>query len=146
MYTAPSPQSDAQPISTSQKAAPTSRRRSYQSRERDNDGVVCEQQTRSANGDPKLTLRREVQSMTTMSPEQEAFALVISRHKHGDPEESTATTFQFFLEKAGIAPLSDMIAQDRPAPDGTGRMDLYVYNTCIEASQTIFYIDEESTA
>ena len=75
--------------------------------------------------------------MTTTTPEEEAFALVIERHKSGVAEENIATAFQFFLEKANIAPLSDMTAQARPGPDGTGRMDLYVYNTCIEFKRDI---------
>ena len=75
--------------------------------------------------------------MTTLGSEQEAFALVIDRHKSGVAEENIATAFQFFLEKAGIAPLSDMTAQTRPGPEGSGRMDLYVYNTCIEFKKDI---------
>ena len=75
--------------------------------------------------------------MTTTTPEQEAFALVIERHQGGNAEESIATAFQVFMDKAGIAPLSAMTAQARPGPEGSGRMDLYVYNTCIEFKKDI---------
>ena len=68
---------------------------------------------------------------------QEAFQVVIDRHRSGVPEENIATAFQFFLEKAGVAPLSHMTAQERPGPEGSGRMDLYVYNTCIEFKKDI---------
>ena len=41
------------------------------------------------------------------------------------------------MAEAGIAPHSAMIAQERPGPDGKGRMDLYVFNTCIEFKKDI---------
>ena len=41
------------------------------------------------------------------------------------------------MAEAGIAPHSAMTAQERPGPDGKGRMDLYVYNTCIEFKKDI---------
>ena len=75
--------------------------------------------------------------MTTKTPEQEAFALVIERHNSGVAEENIATAFQVFIDEAGIAPHSAMTAQARPGPDGSGRMDLYVYNTCIEFKKDI---------
>ena len=75
--------------------------------------------------------------MTTSTPEQEAFALVIGRHKNGVAEESIATAFQIFMAEVGIAPHSAMTAQARPGPDSSGRMDLYIYNTCIEFKKDI---------
>ena len=75
--------------------------------------------------------------MTTRTPEQEAFALVIERHGSGVAEENIATAFQVFMAEAGIAPHSAMTAQARPGPEGSGRMDLYVYNTCIEFKKDI---------
>ena len=75
--------------------------------------------------------------MTTITPEQEAFATVIERHNSGVAEENIATAFQVFMAAAGIAPHSAMVAQERPGPDGKGRMDLYVYNTCIEFKKDI---------
>ena len=75
--------------------------------------------------------------MTTKTPEQEAFDLVIERHKNGAAEESIATAFQLFMAEADIAPHSEMTAQARPGTDGSGRMDLYVYNTCIEFKKDI---------
>ena len=75
--------------------------------------------------------------MTTSTPEQEAFALVIERHKDGNAEESIATAFQIFMAEVGIAPHSAMTAQARPGPDSSGRMDLYIYNTCIEFKKDI---------
>ena len=75
--------------------------------------------------------------MATRTREQEAFATVIERHNSGVAEENIATAFQVFMAEAGIAPHSAMTAQERPGPDGKGRMDLYVYNTCIEFKKDI---------
>ena len=75
--------------------------------------------------------------LTTITPEQEAFALVIERHNSAAAEEGIATAFQVFMDAAGIAPHSAMNAQARPGPEASGRMDLYVYNTCIEFKRDI---------
>ena len=75
--------------------------------------------------------------------EQEAFSLVIERHKEGSEsnyrkgsENDIRTAFQRFMEATGIASIADTKTEIRPGM-GKGRMDLYVYNTCIEFKRDI---------
>ena len=74
---------------------------------------------------------------------QEAFSLVIERHKEGSEsnyrkgsENDIRTAFQRFMEAASVAPMADTKTEIRPGM-GKGRMDLYVYNTCIEFKRDI---------
>ena len=64
--------------------------------------------------------------------EQEAFGLVIERHRSGDTENDIRLAFIRFMETAGIAGLADMATEGPPGVGNPGRMDLYVHNTCIE--------------
>ena len=65
-------------------------------------------------------------------PEQEAFSLVIDRHRSGDTENDVRLAFTRFMETAGIAGLAEMTTEGPPGVGNPGRMDLYVHNTCIE--------------
>ena len=64
--------------------------------------------------------------------EQEAFSLVIDRHRSGDTENDIRLAFIRFMETAGIAGLAEMTTEGPPGVGNPGRMDLYVHNTCIE--------------
>ena len=64
--------------------------------------------------------------------EQEAFSLVIDRHRSGDTENDVRLAFIRFMETAGIAGLAEMTTEGPPGVGNPGRMDLYVHNTCIE--------------
>ena len=68
----------------------------------------------------------------TTDKEQEAFILVIERHRNGASENDIRAAFQRFAETAGIADLSEMTTEAPPGIGNSGRMDLYVHNTCIE--------------
>ena len=68
----------------------------------------------------------------TTNQESGALGLVIDRHRSGGSENDIRTAFQRFIETAGIATLGDMETEVQPGVDGTGRMDLYLHNTCIE--------------
>ena len=88
----------------------------------------------------KLNSRRQTESqgMTmTTDKEQEAFSLVVERHKNGSSENDIRTAFQRFMETAGIAAASEMTTEGPPGLGNPGRMDLYVHNTCIEFKKNI---------
>ena len=68
----------------------------------------------------------------TTDKEQEAFKLVIERHKSGASENDIRTAFQRFVETAGVAEASEMSTEVRPGQGNPGRMDLYLHNTCVE--------------
>ena len=70
----------------------------------------------------KLNSRRQTESqgMTmTTDKEQEAFSLVVERHKNGSSENDIRTAFQRFMETAGIA-----AALDRPGRSVAEVLDL----------------------
>ena len=69
--------------------------------------------------------------------EQEAFGLVVKRHREGESENDIRTAFQRFAETCGIATLAEMTTEVPPGVGNAGRMDLYVYNTCIEFKRNI---------
>ena len=73
----------------------------------------------------------------TTSKEQEAFGLVVERHKSGGSENDIRTAFQRFMETAGVAEASEMTTERPPGVGNSGRMDLYVHNTCIEFKTNI---------
>ena len=75
--------------------------------------------------------------MEKAEAERKALETVIDYHNKGVSEEDIGAAFRYFVDQAGIAPFDRMHAQVRPGPDGTGRMDLYVYNTCIEFKKDI---------
>lgn len=75
--------------------------------------------------------------LTTTPPEQEAFALVIERHNNPTSENDIRYAFQRFMETSGIASASDMSTEEPPGLGNSGRMDLYIYNTCIEFKTSI---------
>ncbi len=75
--------------------------------------------------------------MTTTDKEQEAFSLVVERHKNGASENDIRTAFQRFIEASQIATASEMTTEVRPGEGNPGRMDLYLYNTCIEFKTNI---------
>ena len=75
--------------------------------------------------------------MTTSNSELDAFALVIKHYKDGSSESDIRGAFQNFLDKADIASWADMSTEAPPGPDGHGRMDLYIHNTCIEFKKEI---------
>lgn len=70
--------------------------------------------------------------MMTSTNEQDAFELVIERHKKGASENDIRYAFQRFMEIAGITTASEMSTEGPPGIGNPGRMDLYVHNTCIE--------------
>ena len=87
--------------------------------------------------------------MLPLSPnteEYEAFGEILNRHKNGDSENDIRTAFQFFLEKADIASLSDMSTEYPPGPFTRDRMDLYLHNTCIEFKKDIIYAGKVNPA
>ena len=73
----------------------------------------------------------------TTSKEQEAFGLVVDRHKSSASENDIRTAFQRFMETAGVAAASEMTTERPPGVGNPGRMDLYVHNTCIEFKTNI---------
>ncbi len=73
----------------------------------------------------------------TTSKEQEAFSLVVERHKSSASENDIRTAFQRFMETAGVAAVSEMTTERPPGVGNPGRMDLYVHNTCIEFKTNI---------
>ena len=81
--------------------------------------------------------------MLPLSPqteEYEAFELVLKRHMQGSSESDIRIAFISFLEKAGIASLSEMSTEDPPGPISRDRMDLYLHNTCIEFKKDITHL------
>ena len=73
----------------------------------------------------------------TTSKEQEAFSLVVERHKSSASENDIRNAFQRFMETAGVATASEMTTERPPGVGNPGRMDLYVHNTCIEFKTNI---------
>ena len=73
----------------------------------------------------------------TTSKEQEAFGLVVERHKSSASENDIRNAFQRFMETAGVAAASEMTTERPPGVGNSGRMDLYVHNTCIEFKTNI---------
>ena len=73
----------------------------------------------------------------TTSKEQEAFGLVVERHKSSASENDIRNAFQRFMETAGVATASEMTTERPPGVGNPGRMDLYVHNTCIEFKTNI---------
>ena len=73
----------------------------------------------------------------TTEKEQDAFGLVVERHKSGASENDIRTAFQRFMETAGVAAASEMTTEGPPGVGNPGRMDLYVHNTCIEFKTAI---------
>ena len=73
----------------------------------------------------------------TTSKEQEAFGLVVGRHKSSASENDIRNAFQRFMETAGVAAASEMTTERPPGVGNPGRMDLYVHNTCIEFKTNI---------
>ena len=69
--------------------------------------------------------------MTTDS-EREAFGLVVERHRLGASENDIRAAFQRFMETACVATLAEQATEGPPGIGNSGRMDLYVHNTCIE--------------
>ena len=75
--------------------------------------------------------------MTTASTEQEAFSRVIERQKSGNSESDIRYAFMAFMQVAGVAEHDDMKTEAPPGVGNSGRMDLYVHNTCIEFKTNI---------
>ena len=73
----------------------------------------------------------------TTSKEQEAFGLIVERHKSSASENDIRNAFQRFMETAGVAEASEMTTERPPGVGNPGRMDLYVHNTCIEFKTNI---------
>ena len=73
----------------------------------------------------------------TTSKEQEAFGLVVERQKSSASENDIRNAFQRFMETAGVAAASEMTTERPPGVGNSGRMDLYVHNTCIEFKTNI---------
>ncbi len=73
----------------------------------------------------------------TSDQEQEAFSLVIERHKASSSENDIRTAVQRVIEEAGLATPSEMTTEIRPGQESSGRMDLYIHNTCIEFKKNI---------
>ena len=73
----------------------------------------------------------------TTSKEQEAFGLVVERQKSSASENDIRNAFQRFMETAGVAEASEMTTERPPGVGNSGRMDLYVHNTCIEFKTNI---------
>ena len=73
----------------------------------------------------------------TTEKEQEAFGFVIDRHKNAASENDIRTAFQRFMETADLAAASEMTTEVRPGDENSGRMDLYIHNTCIEFKKFI---------
>ena len=73
----------------------------------------------------------------TTEKEQEAFGLVIERHKTSASENDIRAAFQRFMETAGVTTLAETTTEGPPGIGNPGRMDLYVHNTCIEFKKDI---------
>ena len=73
----------------------------------------------------------------TTDKEQEAFGLVLERHKSSASENDIRAAFQRFMETAGVAALAETTTEGPPGIGNPGRMDLYVHNTCIEFKKDI---------
>ena len=73
----------------------------------------------------------------TTEKEQEAFGFVIDRHKNAASENDIRTAFQRFMETADLAAASEMTTEVPPGDENSGRMDLYIHNTCIEFKKFI---------
>ncbi len=74
--------------------------------------------------------------MTTTN-EQEALGRVIERQKGGASENDIRYAFMTFMQVAGVAGHDDMKTEAPPGVGNSGRMDLYVHNTCIEFKTNI---------
>ena len=73
----------------------------------------------------------------TTDKEQEAFGLVLERHKSSASENDIRAAFQRFMETASIAALAETTTEGPPGIGNHGRMDLYVHNTCVEFKKDI---------
>ena len=73
----------------------------------------------------------------TTEKEQEAFGLVLERHKSSASENDIRAAFQRFMETASIVALAETTTEGPPGIGNPGRMDLYVHNTCIEFKKDI---------
>ena len=73
----------------------------------------------------------------TTDKEQEAFGLVLERHKSSSSENDIRTAVQRVIETAGLAAASEMTTEIQPGQGNPGRIDLYIYNTCIEFKKNI---------
>ena len=74
----------------------------------------------------------------TSNTEQEAWSRVIQRQKSGNSESDIRYAFMTFIQVAGVAGQDDMKTEAPPSIGNSGRMDLYVHNTCIEFKTNIF--------
>ena len=61
----------------------------------------------------------------TADKEQEAFGLVIERHRTGASENDIRNAFLRFTETVGVAAASEMSTEVQPGQGNPGRMDLY---------------------
>ena len=73
----------------------------------------------------------------TTDKEQEAFGLVLERHKSSASENDIRAAFQRFMETASIAALAEKTTEGPLGIGNPGRMDLYVHNTCVEFKKDI---------
>ena len=73
----------------------------------------------------------------TSNTEQEAFSRVIERQKSNASENDIRYAFMTFMQVAGVAGHDDMKTEAPPGIGNSGRMDLYVHNTCIEFKTNI---------
>ena len=73
----------------------------------------------------------------TTDKEQEAFGLVLERHKSSASENDIRAAFQRLMETVGVAALAETTTEGPPGIGNPGRMDLYVHNTCIEFKKDI---------
>ena len=73
----------------------------------------------------------------TTNKEQEAFGLVLERHKSSASENDIRAAFQRFMETASIVALAETTTEGPPGLGNPGRMDLYVHNTCVEFKKDI---------
>ena len=72
----------------------------------------------------------------TTSKEQEAFGLVVERHKSSASENDIRNAFQRFMETAGVAAASEMTTERPPGVGNPGRMDLYVTTRASSSKRT----------
>ena len=75
----------------------------------------------------------------TTAKEQEAFGLVIEHHQSGASENDIRYSFQRFLETVDLAAATEMPTEVQPGQGNSGKMDLYVHNTCIEFKTHILH-------
>ena len=75
----------------------------------------------------------------TTAKEQEAFGLVIEHHESGASENDIRYSFQRFLETVDLAAATEMPTEVQPGQGNSGKMDLYVHNTCIEFKTHILH-------